>query len=73
MPVCLVPKLELGNEACSLGIKEASRQCKASNFEKPGAVIPYAGICEGQSGNWLFYLDEMKPVSLSSLIGRIWR
>jgi len=31
--------------------------CEASNFEKPGAVIPHAGICKGQSGNWLFYLD----------------
>jgi len=32
--------------------------CEASNFEKPGAVIPHAGICKGQSGNWLFYLDD---------------
>jgi len=23
---------------------------KASNFEKPGAVIPYTGICEGAVG-----------------------
>jgi hypothetical protein len=31
--------------------------CEASDVEKPGAGIPHAGICEGQSGNWLFYLD----------------
>lgn len=24
--------------------------CKASSFEKPGAVIPHAGICEGAVG-----------------------
>jgi hypothetical protein len=24
--------------------------CKASNFEKPGAVVPLAGICEGAVG-----------------------
>lgn len=24
--------------------------CEASNFEKPGAVIPHAGICEGAVG-----------------------
>ena len=32
--------------------------CEANNFEKPSAVIPHAGICEGQLGNWLFYLDS---------------
>jgi len=31
--------------------------CEANNVEKPGAVIPHAGICKGQSGNWLSYLD----------------
>ena len=25
--------------------------------EEPDAVIPRAGNCEGQLGNWLFYLD----------------
>lgn len=24
--------------------------CEASNFEKPGAVIPHTGICEGAVG-----------------------
>jgi hypothetical protein len=38
-------------------LKEYGRLCKASSFEKPGAVILHAGICEGQSGNRLFYLD----------------
>jgi len=29
----------------------------ASTFEKPGAVIPLAGICAGAPGNGLSYRD----------------
>ena len=36
----------------------AVRDAKASVPEEPGAVIPHAGICAGQPGNWLSYRDK---------------
>jgi len=33
------------------------RQPGLFDVEKPDAVILHAGICDGQSGNWLSYLD----------------
>ena len=33
---------------------------KASNSEEPGAVIPYAGTCEGAVGYLAVYLDSPK-------------
>jgi len=41
-----------------LSKNQRTTECKASSFEKPGAVISHAGICVGRpSGNWLLYLD----------------
>jgi len=41
--------------------KEGKTNClftEASNSEEPSAVVPHAGICAGQSGNWLSYRDK---------------
>jgi hypothetical protein len=40
--------------------------CKASSFEKPGAVIPHAGICEG--GSWVTGCSTLIAVAETNLL-----
>ena len=56
------------------GIASVSVLRKASTSEEPCAVIPHAGVCGGQSGNWLSYPNGGNAVILAALFsGELYR